>query len=81
MNFVETHSFCGVSTKFPHQGIKWTGAIILFIIIYFKEILYLGWNEHHLSANFGTIMKSYWFLLQAVSLCDTNLVIKYVELW
>ena len=44
-----------------------------------KEVLYLRWNERHLRTYFETLMtllQILRFLLQAVFLCETDLVIK-----
>ena len=48
-------------------------------VCYSKEVLYLRWKEHQLSAYFGTVMtrlQSQWSLLQVVCLCDKDLVTK-----
>ena len=48
-------------------------------ICFNQAVLYRIWNEHHLSAYFRMLiiqLLSYWFLFQAVFLCDTDFVIK-----
>ena len=43
---------------------------------YYKEILYLRWNERYLRAYFETLMTLLQSYKQAAFLCETELVIK-----